>query len=505
MAQIQDIEFQAKNGVCNVFLTGVTGFVGRYLLYQLCEANWVNEIYVLIRPKRGTSADERFEELMKEELFQAARKMGVRFDNIHLIIGDILEPRLGMSEESIHLLSTRVSLVIHNAAAISFGMPMQDSLKFNTRPSWNLYKMCSREFELRPAFVLLSSIATNSHMDTVPEEITPFSGSAESIYNFIESIPKERCNEQEEWLREGRLDNYGFSKGLTERMIFEDIEANGSDIPVHIVRPGGIIAAQGGPIPGWMHETCFYGQLAYFIYKGKIPFFRADRTCSINMGPVDLVCNLTMACCLECLEKRSSRTFDIQVVNASITEVEGVTFDSLLNTTRKNIDECQQIARKSYADRYHVTLEEVEASGLFQDGAPRDPWYFRSKWMLDLLFSVCVFFPMFLLKLWEGESKRYKSASKLTNFLYKYVHVLAPYLLKQLIVDRGHAESLHKKYEKTYPCDASCIEMEEFNHLFIKGVSQFIAPSMCAREHRMMKKLKGVEPHASEPMQSKAA
>jgi len=413
-----------------------------------------------------------------------------------------LQPRLGMSQESITLLSNRVSLVIHNAAALSFAQPILEGIEFNSKPAWTLYNMCSREFELRPAFVLISSTSTNSHLDMVPEKITPFSCPAEYLYNFIRTIPKERSTQKAEWLREGRLDNYAFSKALIERMILEDVESSqGGSIPVHIVRPGGIISALGGPVKGWMHETCFYGQLAYFIYKGKIPFFLAKRDNDINMAPVDLVGNLTMACCLECLEKRRRRDFSVQLVNGSSIMLEGMTFDRLVKTSRDHFEEYRGFAKASYAELY-----KADASEIANDPKPKHPFYLETRWLVEFLFSAFVFFPLYLFSLYEGETKRLSSARKLTNFLYKYVLVLSPYLTRKIDIEHGHCGVLQEKYGKQYPLDASQIDSDEFSYHFIKGVSQHIVPRMEVRTKRVLNKFKSTAPkHAQEPMHAKAA
>merc|ERR1719229_736906 len=113
-------------------------------------------------------------------------------------------------------------------------------------------------------------------------------------------------------------------------MITEDINENGNSVPVYFIRPGGIISAWGGPLPAWIHTTCFYGTLGYYIYSNKIPFFIADGDKDINMAPVDLISNLTMACAMEAIEKKENGTSDVQVVNCSKTCVKGCTFNEIM-------------------------------------------------------------------------------------------------------------------------------------------------------------------------------
>ena len=53
----------------NVFITGGTGFLGVCLIEKLLRCcPGVNNIYVLIRPKKGKEIQERLEELMKNSV-----------------------------------------------------------------------------------------------------------------------------------------------------------------------------------------------------------------------------------------------------------------------------------------------------------------------------------------------------------------------------------------------------------------------------------------------------
>ena len=58
-----------------IFLTGVTGFLGKVVLHKIfstCEApgrKGVKKVYVLIRAKRGVTASERFEQEVIQKSF----------------------------------------------------------------------------------------------------------------------------------------------------------------------------------------------------------------------------------------------------------------------------------------------------------------------------------------------------------------------------------------------------------------------------------------------------
>lgn len=52
----------------NIFITGATGFLGSCLIEKLLRSTDINNIYVLIRPKKGKQINERLEELTKNSV-----------------------------------------------------------------------------------------------------------------------------------------------------------------------------------------------------------------------------------------------------------------------------------------------------------------------------------------------------------------------------------------------------------------------------------------------------
>jgi len=463
----------------NVFLTGVTGFVGRYLLYLLCDAEWVDEVYVLIRPKKDQTPEDRLEGVLKDPLFVKARDMGTKFENIYCVPGDLLQPRLGMSEDSIELIAEKVTMVIHNAAALSFAAGLQDALINNTTPTWILYQLCKNRFKLNPSFILVSTIATNSHLPLVPEKVTEFSTDAKVIYEHIKNMDADECVRDMVELKENRLDGYAFSKGLVEKMIVDDIEANGSTIPVYFVRPGGIISALGGPLPGWLHDTCFYGQLGYYVYTGKIYMFLCNKECDINMAPVDLVSNLIMCCCLEASERRDNKSeeqYQVRVVNGSKPMIEGVTFGCIFKNVRDHYDEMVKMM-------YELEPEIPARS------CPWEPIYLESVWLFNLIFNILIFFPLFIYSLFVGRnSVKFKKLYKLMNFIYKFVAVLQPYVTNQINVENGYCDVLQEKYGEVYPIESD-ITRDDFMKSFLSGLARFLIPVLEKKQLKYKKKL----------------
>lgn len=59
----------------SIFITGASGFFGKVLLYKLLKScSGVRMIYVLLRPKKGKTSQERLEELFSTSVNERKTK-----------------------------------------------------------------------------------------------------------------------------------------------------------------------------------------------------------------------------------------------------------------------------------------------------------------------------------------------------------------------------------------------------------------------------------------------
>jgi thioester reductase-like protein len=136
-----------------VFLTGATGFLGRYLLRELLRAG--KRVAVLARDTRIADAGERLRELTEF----ANRTLGTRLPHPTVLCGDLREPGLGLTASDRAWLSRNCRCVIHAGANVSFRTtPDGDPRATNLDGTRRLLELCGtlgiREFHyVSTAFV----------------------------------------------------------------------------------------------------------------------------------------------------------------------------------------------------------------------------------------------------------------------------------------------------------------------------------------------------------------
>lgn len=98
-----------------VFLTGATGFVGRYLLRDLLRQNPGLVVYCLVRADSVDEGKKRLQTvLQKADLWKEIDQ-----NRIRVVVGDINEHHFGVSDEDFANLCRRIDAVYHFAASLS--------------------------------------------------------------------------------------------------------------------------------------------------------------------------------------------------------------------------------------------------------------------------------------------------------------------------------------------------------------------------------------------------
>jgi len=146
-----------------LFLTGVTGQVGQYLLRELLQAG--RSLAVLIRPKGDLSAADRLNELVQRWAPDSAAPMPVPLE------GDITLTGLGLSNRDRSWIGEHCRDVMHNAASLTFygGDRDKDPWLSNFTGTSNVLDLC-HELHLRDLHYVSTAYVCGTRTGQVYED-----------------------------------------------------------------------------------------------------------------------------------------------------------------------------------------------------------------------------------------------------------------------------------------------------------------------------------------------
>ena len=124
-----------------VLLTGVTGFIGRFLLRDLLQQNADLIVHCVIRADHAEHGFER----LRDALRQAKIWDEAFTPRIRVVIGDIGQARFGLSDADFSGLCHRIDAVYHLAADISLATSYNAIRKLNTLSLHNVLELCLRK------------------------------------------------------------------------------------------------------------------------------------------------------------------------------------------------------------------------------------------------------------------------------------------------------------------------------------------------------------------------
>jgi long-chain acyl-CoA synthetase len=135
-----------------ILVTGVTGFLGKVALTMLLDRYpGIGRIHVLVRPRAGGTAEDRFfGRVIDTPPFRPLRERhGDRFeeflrDKCRPIAGDVSEPLLGIPEQEIEALRGRLGCVINCAGLVTFNPSLELAVAVNTDGARNAAELCRR-------------------------------------------------------------------------------------------------------------------------------------------------------------------------------------------------------------------------------------------------------------------------------------------------------------------------------------------------------------------------
>jgi fatty acid CoA ligase FadD9 len=206
-----------------VLLTGVTGFLGRFLGMEWLQglADSGGTLVCLTRGADATQARQRIEATLGSDNELLERFRTLADGHLEVVAGDIGEPGLGLDDETWQRLARTVDLIVHPAAHVNHVLPYQQLFTANVVGTAELVRLAITH-RLKPIHYI-STMGVSAVAHQLVDEDS----------DIRRSVPS--CV-----VDDGYANGYGISKWAGEVLMREVHDLCG--LPVAVFRPGMILA-----------------------------------------------------------------------------------------------------------------------------------------------------------------------------------------------------------------------------------------------------------------------
>ncbi|KAK1767569.1 putative NRPS-like enzyme [Phialemonium atrogriseum] len=249
--------FRPISEASTVLLTGVTGFLGAFLLNDIMESTSA-KIICLVRFNEPSLSDRPAGMArLRKNLVDLGIWNDSVLDRVEILPGNLSQKRLGLSPDAFEELASRVDVIIHAGATVNLVYPYAALRSANVGGT--------REI-LRLAFAGGATVHHVSTNGVLPPSTEPW---AEDTMVDLDSVPTEL------------LDGYSQTKWVAEELV---LEAARRGLPARIYRPGTISGhSASGSTNAWDLLTAI---LVESMHLGCAPDIEGWL---VEMTPVDFV------------------------------------------------------------------------------------------------------------------------------------------------------------------------------------------------------------------------
>ncbi|XP_049824814.1 putative fatty acyl-CoA reductase CG5065 isoform X2 [Aethina tumida] len=311
-----------------ILVTGATGFLGKVLVEKLlrcCED--IENIYILLRPKRGLETEQRLTELLKNPIFNKLKETNPKaLLKLQVVHGDISVPNMGLPKNEIALLQENINFVIHSAATVSFSESLSTAVNLNTIGTKRIVDLCLEMKNLK-SLVYVSTAYSNPFRKTVNEEVYKQQYNYKSVIHLVNNFSEDDVNLLSKNIMGDHPNTYTCTKSLAEELILDHSEK----IPCCIVRPSIITSAWREPYEGWVDSYAGITGLFMECGRGTLRSVVCNPKCVMDLIPVDVVANTIIAATWQTSLNRPEKMKVYNCTSGSINPIKCYQFQNYAN------------------------------------------------------------------------------------------------------------------------------------------------------------------------------
>ncbi|XP_041971165.1 putative fatty acyl-CoA reductase CG5065 [Aricia agestis] len=319
-----------------LFVTGGTGFMGKVLVEKLLrKCPDIGKIILLVREKKGNPPAKRLEDMLNDELFAKLReaKGGVQplMEKMEVVVGDVMQPDLGISKADRQMIIDDVDIIIHAAATIRFDEELKKAVLMNVRGTKLVIELAKQCKHLK-LLMHVSTAYCHLHEKLLEERPYPPPADPHKVIDAMEWMDEETVATITPKVLSKLPNSYAFTKALGEALAVEAME----HIPVMVLRPSIVIPIWQEPIPGWTDNINGPTGLLIGAGKGVIRSMYCKGNSYADYLPVDIFINGIMICAWNYLTLKDTKT---TVVNFTSSAEIKITWQEMIEAGREIIME----------------------------------------------------------------------------------------------------------------------------------------------------------------------
>jgi len=252
-------KFKTLKDAKTVLLTGVTGFLGAFLLSDLMENTSARIVCIVRSPQPSDEDKPRATAAMRKNLIGFGLWQDSIMERVEVLPANLERKRLGLPQAVFDDLASRVEVIVHAAASVNLVYPYAALRNANVEGT--------REI-LRLACIGGATVQYVSTNGVLPASQSG-NGWPEDSMLYVDAVP------------EKIPDGYGQSKWAAEQLV---LESGRRGLPVRILRAGTISGHSAtGAANAWDLLTALFVESIHLGYHPDVEGWRAEMT------PVDFV------------------------------------------------------------------------------------------------------------------------------------------------------------------------------------------------------------------------